>query len=158
IAFAPHLLDQDGNLHFSASAHVKNVRSVGLLDPQGDVGPNFLDQTLPNMSSRNQLAIDPSQRTVVDRELHLNRWRIDRHERKRCPLLRIGDRFADKHVLKTSESHHIPGVGLGYLNSLEAFEVKDGGDLGFAFASIAVDANESVTHLNLAAIDFAEGD
>ena len=34
VAFAPHLLDENGDLHFAAAADVENFRIVGLRDAQ----------------------------------------------------------------------------------------------------------------------------
>ena len=62
--------------------------SLGLLDAQGDVGADFLDQPFPDMPRGDEFAVLAGQRAVVDGELHLNRRRIDRHEGQRLRGLR----------------------------------------------------------------------
>lgn len=71
-----------------------------------------------NMPRGHQLAVQPRQRTVVDRELHLDRRRINRHEGQRLARDHVGDRFADENILKAGHPHHIPGVGFGDLDAL----------------------------------------
>jgi len=61
VAFASHLLHQDGNLHFTTAADVENIRGIGLFNPESDIGANFLNQPFPDVPGGNELAIDSSE-------------------------------------------------------------------------------------------------
>src|SRR6266850_4126599 len=158
MAFAAHLLDNDSDLHFTTATDVENVRSLGLLDSNGNIGPNFLNQPLPDVAGGDEFAVDASERAVVDRELHLNGGRIDRHEGQRHAVFGIGDGFADEDVFEAGQADDVAGMSFGDLDSFEAFEVKDRGDFRQCFSPIAVDADRGIAHFYLAAVDFAKSD
>src|SRR6185369_1238640 len=158
MAFAPHLLDQDRDLHFASAADVKDIRGIGLLDPQRHVGTDLFDQTFPDMAGRHKLAVNACQGAIVYGELHLNRGWIDGHEGQGSTVFGIRDRFPNENVLKAGNADDVAGVSFGDFNALEALEMEDGSDFGFALAAITVNAHERLTHFYLAAVDFAKGD
>ena len=158
VALPPHLFDQDGDLHFTTSTHFKDVRRVGVGYAEGDVGTNLFQQTLADVARGDELALLPGQRSVVDGKLHFDCRRINRHKWERLTIHRVGDRFPNENVLKAGHADDVAGMGLRNLDSLEAFEVKDGGDFGSASAAIAMNASGRVGELYFAADDFAEGD
>src|SRR4029077_5408398 len=47
-SLAAHRLDQDRELELAAPEDAEGVRRLGLLDPQADVPPAYLDQPLPH--------------------------------------------------------------------------------------------------------------
>jgi hypothetical protein len=49
MSFTAHLFDQNGDLHFAASADVKDFRIRRYLRPQRDVGAHFFDQAFLDM-------------------------------------------------------------------------------------------------------------
>ncbi len=51
------------------------------------------------MPGGDELAVHARERAVVDGELHLNRGRINGHERERGAVLRVRDGFADEDLL-----------------------------------------------------------
>ena len=110
VTFAAHLLDENGDLHFAAAADVENFRIGRLRDAQGDVRADFLDQPFPDMTRGDELAVLAGERAVVDGEFHLNRRRIDRHERQRGARFRIADGFADEHVFEAGQADDVAGV------------------------------------------------
>jgi len=75
-----------------------------LLDSNGNIGPNFLNQPLPDVAGGDEFAVDASERAVVDRELHLNGGRIDRHEGQRHAVFGIGDGFADEDIFEAGQA------------------------------------------------------
>src|SRR5215467_7664193 len=101
MAFSPHLLDQDGDLHFPTATDIENVWSIRLRNAQGNVRADLFHQPLPDMASGDEFAIRACQRPVVHGKLHLNRWRIDRDEWQRLAIHTVGDRLADEYFLKT---------------------------------------------------------
>ena len=60
VAFAAHLLDEDGNLHFAASAHGEDFRVAGLRDAQGDVRADFLHEAIPDVPRGDEFAVLPA--------------------------------------------------------------------------------------------------
>ena len=129
VPFAAHLLDQNGDLHFAAPAHVENIRRVGVFHAQGHVCADFLDQPLANVPRRDELPFLPRQRPIIDRKLHLDRGRINRHKRQRLPVHRIGNGLTDEHILKASHANDVPRVRFRNFNSLQAFKMEKSGDL-----------------------------
>ncbi len=132
--------------------------SVGWGDAQSDVGADFLGQPFPDMARRDQFAVQSGQRTVVDRELHLNGRRINRHKGQRLARDVVRDGFADEHILEPGHADHVARMGLGDFNALQSFEMKNGGDFALGLAAVAVQAGGGVAHLDLAAVNLAEGD
>src|SRR5215831_1138699 len=158
VTFASHLLNQDGDLHFAAATHVENVRGVGLRNAQSDVRPNLFHQAFPDMPRGNELPINAGQRTVVDRELHLDRGRIDRHKRERFAIHAVSDGFTDEDLLEPCDADDIPGMRLGNFDAFHPLEVVDRRDFRFPFASVPMNAHGWVPNLDLATDDFAESD
>ena len=93
VTFAAHLLDENGDLHFAASADGENLRVAGLRDAQGDVGADFLHEPVPDMARGDELAVLAGERAVVDGEFHLNRRRINRDVGQRRRELRSRKSF-----------------------------------------------------------------
>ena len=159
VAFAAHLLDEDGDLHFAAAADVENVRVVGLLDAQGDVGADFLHQPFPDVAGGDELAVDAGERAVVDGELHLDGRRINRHERQRRAVL--ANRVivspmntSSKPVRPTMSPACASGTSMRFRPSKWKMAVI----LPWLLRAVAVDADGGVAHLDLAAVNLAEGD
>ena len=63
-ALAPHHLDQDGELQFAASHHLERIRTVGIFHTQGDVGQQFLRQTITQIARGDVLSF-ASRRTAT---------------------------------------------------------------------------------------------
>ena len=51
-AFAPHHLDQDGQLQFAAAHHLERVRSARFLHANRNVGQQFLIQAVAQIARR----------------------------------------------------------------------------------------------------------
>ena len=135
VAFAAHLLDQNGDLHFAAAADVENIRRVGLRDAQGDVGADFLDQPLPDMPRGDELAVLPGQRAVVDGELHLNGRRINRHERQRLRASGLSVMVSPMNTSsKPATPMMSPACASGISMRFMPFEMVNGGDFALGLA------------------------
>jgi len=52
-------------------------------------------------------SVDAGEGAIVDGELHLNRRRVNRHERQRRPVLGVGNGFADEHVLEPGQADDV---------------------------------------------------
>ena len=110
------------------------------------------------MPRRNQFAVIARQRAIIHRELHLDRRRIDRHERQRHAILRIRNRLANEHLFEPSQSDDVAGVRFGNFDPLQPFEMKDRGDFRAALATVPMNTNRRVAQFDLAAVDLAESD
>src|SRR4051794_33386720 len=103
-----------------------------------------------------QFAVITSQWPVIDRELHRDRRRINRHKRQRLPLGVISYGFSNKNILKAGKPNNISGVCLRNLNPLHPFEMINCSYFGRFLPTIAMDANRRIAHLYFAANNLAE--
>ena len=87
-AFAAHLLDENGDLHFAARLDFEMAGGVGVGDLEGDVGARLADEPLADLARGEQLAFAAGERAVVDANLHRDRRRIDLDEGQRQRALR----------------------------------------------------------------------
>ena len=158
MAFAAHLLDENRNLHFAASAHCENFRVAGLFDAQCDVRANFFHQAIPDVARGDELAILTGERAIVDGELHLNRRRINRDVRQRGAQLGVAYGFTDEHFLEAGEADDVAGMRLLNLDALHALEVIDRGDLVLRDFTVAVAADGGIADFNFAFVNFSERD
>ena len=104
-----------------------------------DVRADFLDQPFPDMARGDELAVLSGERAVVDGELHLNRRRIDRHERQRRRGLRSREIVSPMNTSsKPVDADDVAGVRFLDFDPLHAFEMEDHGDLALGLAAVAV--------------------
>ncbi len=158
MAFAAHLLDEDGDLHFATAGDVEDVGDVGGADAEGDVGADFLLQALPDVTGGDEFAVVAGEGAVVDGELHLDGGGIDGDEGKRLLDSDVGNGFADEHFLEAGNADDVAGVGFVDFDAFEAFEVENHGDFAGGLASVTVEADGLVADFGDAAVNFAEGD
>src|SRR5262245_17022698 len=90
VAFAPHLLHQDGDLHFAARINLKRARSVSVVDLKGNVTARFPKQTFRKMPRSHKFSVAAGKWRVVNENAHANCWRIDIDELKWRAFLAIG--------------------------------------------------------------------
>ena len=108
-AFAPHLLHENGDLHFAACLDLKMSGRLGIAEDDRYISAGLADQTLADLAGGQQFAFATSQRPVVDANLHGDRRRIDIQERQRLALFGIGDGLADKSVFKATDADDVAG-------------------------------------------------
>src|SRR5665213_1323285 len=158
VAFAAHLFNQNGDLHFTPPGHAENVGDVRRPHSQRDIGANLFGQSLPDMARGHQLAVQTGQRAVVDRKLHLDGRRINGHERQRLPRDVVRDGLANKNVLEARHANDVAGMGLGDFDTFQSFKVKYRRDPSGGFPAVAVQTGGFVADLDFAAVNFAKGD
>src|SRR5208283_3736490 len=124
----------------------------GLRDAEGDVGADFLHETVPDVAGGDELAVLPGERAVVDGEFHLDGRRINRDVRQRRAQLGIANGLADENVLEPGEANDVTSVRLLDFNALHAFEVKNRGDFALGNFSVTMAANRFVAELDLALV------
>src|SRR5665213_818360 len=158
MAFAAHLFDENGDLHFAAPADGENFRVARLRDAKGDVRADFLHEPVPDMARGDELAVLTGERAVVDGEFHLDGRRINWDIRQHRARLGIADGFADENIFKTGKPDDVAGVGLLDFDAFHALEMINRGDLALGNFAVAVAADGRIADLHLAFDDFSEGD
>ena len=87
-AFAAHLLDENGDLHFAAGADFKHAGHVGIGEQNADVGAGFAHEAVADVARGEEFSFASGERRIVDDELHLDRGRIDVDEGNGLGVLR----------------------------------------------------------------------
>ena len=129
VAFAAHGFDQNGQLQFAAAEHAKSFGSVGILDADGDIGEQFLLQTVAQVTGGDPLAVPSGERRVIDREDHGQRRLINQQRLERRRIFRIGESLANLNALDAGNGDDISG-GDGF--SFVALQPTKGEELGNA--------------------------
>ena len=124
VAFAPHLLDEHGDLHTAAAGDVEHGAHVSLGNLHGNIRAAFALESVPNLARSHLLAVLPSERAVVDGECHLDSGRIDGLERQRGALWIIHQRFSNEHIGQAADAHDVTRVGFLDLDLFQAFKLK----------------------------------
>ncbi len=158
ITFAAHLLDENRNLHFAASADRENFRVACLRDAECHIGADFFHEPVPNVPRSHKFSILSGKRAIVHGEFHLDRRRINRDIRQHRTRFGITNRFADEHVLKTSEADDVARVRFLDLDALHALEMINRGDFVLRDLAAAVAANGGVADLHFSFDNFSERD
>jgi len=77
VPFAPHRFDQHGQMQDASSGDGEGVGACERPDLQRDVTLQFPHEPLPQLPSRDVLAVAPGKRGTIDGEDHLQRRFID---------------------------------------------------------------------------------
>src|SRR5713101_5960748 len=156
VALAPHLLNQDGDLHLATSMNFKCPRRFRVVDLKRNVPPGFPNEPIANMSRRHKFPLASGKRRIVHQDAHSNRWRIDIDKLKRRALFSIGQRFTDISVFKSGKAHNFAGARFLGFDLFETGMGKERGD-GSAFAiSIAMKTDNRIANTHAAANDATE--
>src|SRR5216110_3616347 len=65
VALAPHLLDQNGDLHLTTSMNFKCPRRIGVVELKRNVAAGFPDEPIPNMARRDKFPLASGKRRIV---------------------------------------------------------------------------------------------
>src|SRR5205085_6483786 len=144
VALAPHLLDQDGDLHLAASMDFKCPRRVRVIELKRNVTAGFPDEPIANMSRGHKFSLASGKRGIVYQNAHSNRRRIDVDKLKRGALFSSGQGFTDISVFKSSQTHDFASAGLLGLNLFEAGMGKERCDRSAFAISIAMNAKDGI--------------
>ena len=112
VAFAPHLLDQDRDLHFATGIDFKSAGDFGVVDLERDVAACFADQPLAHMAGGDKLSFASGEGRIVHQNPHPDRRRIDIDELKRRALFAIGQRLADVDFFEAGQTDDVAGAGV----------------------------------------------
>ena len=158
MAFAAHLLDEDGDLHFSTCLDLEMTGNIRVGDLERDVCAGLAEETLAHLARGEQCALATSKRAVVDANLHRDRGRIDVHERQALALFAVGERFADEYILKACDADDVASFRLGDFDFLQSLVTKDSGDFCLGSAVTQMEADEIVADFHFAADDASVGE
>ena len=142
VAFAPHLLDEDRDLHFAAGVDLESAGRLGVVDLERDVAARLADQSLAHVARGDELSFASGEGRIVDQNPHPDRRRIDIDELQRRTLLAIGQRLADVNFFKASQTDDIAGAGVLRLDLLQAGVGEKRGHVGALAAAVAMNAND----------------
>src|SRR5690606_30621779 len=109
VAFAAHRLDQDAKVQFAAAADDEAVRLIAVLDAQGDVLPDFVEQALAQAArgAEADFAFAPRKRGCIDAEGHADSRFFDRNRRQAFRDFGIANGVADLHRLEAAQRDDI---------------------------------------------------
>ena len=149
VAFAPHGLDEDGEMQYAAAVDEERVGRAGLFDAHGQVFFEFVVEALANVAAGDIFAFLAEERRVVDGEKHRHCGLVDLDGRQGFGIVVVADGVADfeHHVLVEVEEHGTDFAGfdnvLGsfFAQAFEGVELLDFGmdNLGFfVFVSVFV--------------------
>ena len=139
VAFAPHRLDQHGQVQLAASGNPELVRIAGLLYPQGDVVLEFLVQPRLDLPAGQVFALAAGERRLVDEEHHADRRLIDLQRRQRLDSVAIAHRVGNLQVVDTAEHDDIARSCLVDVDAIEPAEAIQLHELCIAHRAVAPD-------------------
>ena len=140
IAFAAHVLDEDGEMQFAAAGDAEHVGIGGFIDAQRDVALELAHQALANLAAGDELAFLAGERRGIHLEAHDQRGLVDRDRRQRIGMFDVADGVADVHVLDARDGDDVAGHGFGNRFARQTLEGEHLLDLGGAVVFIAVPA------------------
>ena len=121
VAFAPHGLDEDGQVEFAAAGDLERIGGLGLFDAHGDVRLDFLEEPVTDVPGGDILAFPSREGGVVDDEVHGDGGFIDLDEFHRFDVLGVAGRLTDVDVGDAGDTDDLAGAGLLDLFTGEAF-------------------------------------
>src|SRR6185312_11589758 len=122
VAFAPHRLDEDGEVQFAAAADDELVRGIAVLDAQRDIRLDFAEQPLPDLAACHELALTASERRIVYAERHFHGGLFDRDHWQRHRDLSVRNRLANLHVGDARQGDDIARAGFSEVHPAQPLE------------------------------------
>src|SRR5690606_26211928 len=125
IAFTTHVLDQNGQVQLTATAHFKHGIVVGFVHTQSHVGLQFAVQTIAQLTAGHELAFTAGQRRGVHHEIHGQGRLVNAQQRQRFLVSRIGYRATNAQLFNTVDQHDVAGFGFIYRHTLQTLELQN---------------------------------
>src|SRR5438309_4349630 len=158
VTLAPHLLDQNGDLHLAARVDFKSPRRVRVVKLKRNVPTGFPNEPIPNMSRCHKFPLASGKRRVVHQNAHSNGRRIYIDKLKRGALFSIGQCFTDISVLKSGQPHDFASAGLLGFDLFETGMGKERRDRSAFAISIAMKTDNRIANAHAAADDATKSD
>ena len=124
VAFAAHVLEQDGQVQFAATHHFEDAVFVGVAHLECDVRLQLAVEPVADLPAGDELAFATRERRVVDAEVHGQRGLVDLQHRQRQWLFDAGQRHADADAFDAVDQHDVARAGFGRLLALESLELQ----------------------------------
>ena len=115
-------------MQFAAAEHAERFRSFRIFDADGNVGEQFLGETIAEVSGGEVISFAAAKRAGIDRENHGQRGLIDGERLERLRIFERSDAFADLDSFDASDGHDISGhnaVGLIAFKTAEGVKLGD---------------------------------
>ena len=158
IALAAHGLDQDGQVQLAAAADLEGVGGIGLLDAEGDVCLDLLEESVADVAGGDILALSAREGRVVDDEIHGNGWLVDLDEGQRIGSVDVADGLADIDIGDAGNADEVAHLGFLALDALEALELIELADLDTGGSTVLMAQNSLLAGLDATALDSADAD
>src|SRR5690606_29728674 len=113
------------------------VRIGRVLDPQGDVVLDLLREPRADLPARQEFALAPGERRLVDLERHRDRRLVDLELRQAFGMAARADRVRDAEVVDAAEDDDVPGACRLDGPALEAREAVELAELRVLDAAVA---------------------
>src|SRR5690606_36098656 len=123
IAFAAHVLDQNGQVQFATAADFEDRFVRGVIHAQRHVRLELQLEPFANLAAGDELSFAPGQRRGVHHEVHGERGFVNAQHRQRFGLGRIHDGAADAQIFNAVDQHDVAGLRLVHQFALQALEL-----------------------------------
>ena len=157
VAFAAHLLDQDGKMKLTAPRNTEDISGFRVFNLHRNIRFHFFIQAVTKMTARDKLAFTAGKRARIDAKCHLKCRLIDVNRRKSFRLLGISDRVADGDIAETCECNDFTHLSRRNFHTLEPLIGKNLTDLCLCLM-VAADENDILIRLCGTADDTANSD
>ena len=163
-AFTAHILQQNGQMHFTAACHAEGVGGITVGHAQGNILEQLLVETLAELTGGDKLTLATCEGAVIDREGHFHGGLADLDKLQRLGIADGGDGITDGDRFSTGEADDIThacgvdgstaqtvdlvnGNNLGFLGSLLGVVVTDHGRLAYSQRAALNAANTNATDI-----------
>ena len=158
VAFAAHLLDEDGEVELASSGDLEAHAFAEWLDLEGDVGHDFAGESLGEVPGGDEGALTAREGRVVGDEVHGDGGRVDLGGGERDGVFGVGIGAADGDVVHAGDGDDVAADGVVAGDLLVDLEAEDLGDAGGLHGAVAHDDGDFLVDVELSAGDFADAE
>ena len=160
ISLTAHILDENGQVHFTTSGNPERIGAFCLCHTQGHVTEQFPHETVTQLTGSNELAFLSGKGAVVDAECHFHSRFTDLGERQRLKAFWCADSVADGDVLDAADPDDIAHGCRFCRNTLESLDLEQRNDLVAAgvLRVMIVAQQHLLSHLDGTSFDSADTD
>src|SRR6478735_8775344 len=159
VALAAHLLDEDGEGQLATALDLPRVGTLGVEDAQRHVADELLVEAVLDHAGRDLGAADlADHRARVGADRHRDGRLVDRDERQRDRVLRVGEGLADGDVGDAGHGDDVAGAGLLGGLALEGLGHEQLGDLDALLRAVVAAPHDLLALLDRAVEDTEQGE
>src|SRR5262249_16464526 len=115
---APHGLDNDRQLEFTAAGDLKRVWLFGIDDAETDILFLLVKKSFSELARGHEFSLAPGPGRIVRAENHGDGGLVDAQGRNRPRSLTVGAGIGDADVVNAGHGNDITGLGGGQVNTL----------------------------------------